>query len=138
MTPAMKPSLHQVPSPNALRSRSFLNLRPAASVRRKSALAEVIADALRTAEDTNVAFMASSSFEDITIRKGVTSTDEVMKVVTFLDDKISVVKLTGDQIRRALEHAVGLYPQRSPYFLQVSGLTVTVNGPPRKPSGRNQ
>jgi len=91
----------------------------------ESNLADVIVDALRAAENTDIAFMAASYFEDVTIKKGPTSTEEALKAVTFHDHNVLVVKLNGDQVAKAFEHALGLYPQRSSYFLQVSGVMVT-------------
>lgn len=98
----------------------------------ESNLADVIVDALRSSANTDAAFMASSSFEEMTIKKGPTTSDEILKSVTFQDDQVYVVKLTGDQIRRALEHALALYPQRSSYFLQLSGISVNVDAKAEK------
>ena len=98
----------------------------------ESNLAGVIVDALRSSSNTDAALMASSSFEEMTIKKGPTTSDEILKSVTFQDDQVYVVKLTGDQVRRALEHALALYPQRSSYFLQLSGISVTVDAKAEK------
>src|SRR5262249_7236927 len=85
------------------------------------------ADALRDAAKTDVAFIAASSFEEITIKKGPTSAGDILKSLSFHDHNIAVVKLTWEQIKNALEHAMGLVPIKSSYFLQVSGITVTVD-----------
>jgi 2',3'-cyclic-nucleotide 2'-phosphodiesterase (5'-nucleotidase family) len=93
----------------------------------ESSLADIFADAIRDSEKTDSAFIAASSFEEITIKRGTTSTAEVLKALSFHDHTIAVVKLTGEQIKKAMEHALGLIPTRSSYFLQVSGMAVTID-----------
>ncbi|MGC8668454.1 MAG: 5'-nucleotidase [Chthonomonadales bacterium] len=93
----------------------------------ESNLAEVIADAVRDTTGADAAFLAASAFNEVTIPKGVTTTDEVLKALAFKSDSVRIVRLKGSQIRQALERAVELYPQRRSAFLQVSGITVTVD-----------
>lgn len=93
----------------------------------ESNLAEVIADAVREAAGTDIAFLAASAFNEVTIPKGTTTPDEVLKALAFKSDSIRIVRLKGSQVRQALERAVELYPQRRSAFLQVSGITFTVD-----------
>jgi hypothetical protein len=93
----------------------------------ESNLAEVIADAVRDTAGADIAFFAASAFNEVTIPKGTTTIDEVVKALAFKSDNIRIVRLKGSQVRQALERAVELYPQRRSAFLQVSGITVTVD-----------
>ncbi len=94
----------------------------------ESKLADVVADALRDAASAQAAFVTASSFDDVTLHKGAASTDAVLKALAYRDDPVLVVKLTGKQIRKALEHGLELYPQRHSAFLQVSGIQATIDG----------
>src|SRR5690242_17943854 len=100
----------------------------------ESTLADVIADAIRDAARSDAAFMLASSFTDVTIPKGNATAEDVLKALEYRDDSIIVVKLTGAQIRKALEHGLRVYPQKHAGFLQLSGLTVNVdpNAEPEK------
>ncbi len=93
----------------------------------ESNLANVVADAIRAAGNSSIALIAATSFADVTLAKGNVTADEVMRALVFRGDNVVVMKLTGTQIRRALEHGLSLYPARSAAFLQVSGLTMTVD-----------
>lgn len=93
----------------------------------ESSLADVIADALRDAAGTDAAFLAASAFKEVTVPKGTATTEDVLNALSFRRDSISVVKLTGAQIKQALEHGLSLLPQRNIGFLQVSGLSATVD-----------
>ncbi|HSV73625.1 MAG TPA: 5'-nucleotidase [Chthonomonadales bacterium] len=93
----------------------------------ESALANVITDALRAAERTDIAFMPAIAFTERTLPRGPAAIEDLLKALEYRNDRLSVVRLTGDQIVAALEHGLALHPQRSPAFLQVSGVTVTVD-----------
>jgi 5'-nucleotidase / UDP-sugar diphosphatase len=93
----------------------------------ESNLANVIADAVRAVEKADVAFVPASAFADVSIPKGTANADDILKAVEYRDDSVVLVKLTGAQIKKALEHALGLYPQKNSAFLQVSGLSATVD-----------
>src|SRR5262245_28134540 len=45
----------------------------------ESNLGDIVADAIRDAAKTDVAFIAASSFEEITIKKGPTSAGDILK-----------------------------------------------------------
>jgi 5''-nucleotidase/2'',3''-cyclic phosphodiesterase and related esterases len=93
----------------------------------QSNLASVIVDAIRNVEKCDAAIMHGSAFGDATIAKGKCSADDLLKAVQYREDNVVIVKLSGAQIRKALENGLKLYPQKSPEFLQVSGLTLTVD-----------
>jgi 2',3'-cyclic-nucleotide 2'-phosphodiesterase (5'-nucleotidase family) len=93
----------------------------------ESSLANVIVDAVRDVEKTDAAFIAASSFTDVTIPKGPAAAEDFLKSLEYRDDNIVVVKLTGAQIRRALEHGLTLLPQKNSAFLQVSGISAAID-----------
>ena len=93
----------------------------------ESNLADVIADAIRDVANADIAFVAASSFSDQTIPRGSSSSDELLKALAFRNDSVVVVKLTGEKVKQALEHGLALYPQLHS-FLQVSGITVNIDG----------
>ncbi len=93
----------------------------------ESSLANVIADALRDSVKADIAFMTASSFAEVTINRGSATPGDILRALEYLDDTVVVVKLTGAQVKQALEHGVAIYPQRNPAFLQVSGVTVTID-----------
>ena len=91
-------------------------------------LGDLVADAVRTAADSDAAFIAASSFSDgVKIPRGKITTADVLKSLEFKGDGIVVLNLKGRQITQALEHSLFLYPKSNSGYLQFSGLTVTVN-----------
>jgi 5'-nucleotidase / UDP-sugar diphosphatase len=96
----------------------------------ESNLADVIVDAIRSAAKADVGLVPASWFVETTIAKGQASTEQFLQALDLRTDTIVVMKLTGDQIKRGLEHGLALYPGKNPAFLQVSGITVTIDGAP--------
>ncbi|HLK57482.1 MAG TPA: 5'-nucleotidase [Chthonomonadaceae bacterium] len=95
---------------------------------KESQLADVVADTLRSSAKSDAAFIAATSFNDsTTLPKGNVNTKDLLNAVVHKDENIVVVKLKGDQITRALEQGLYLYPKPNSAFLQFSGLTVTIN-----------
>ncbi len=91
-------------------------------------LGQFIADALRETAKADIAFVAASSFtENITLPKGKAETADLLRALDFKTDAISVLKLTGAQVRKAMEHSLYLYPKTNSGFLQFSGMKVTIN-----------
>jgi 2',3'-cyclic-nucleotide 2'-phosphodiesterase (5'-nucleotidase family) len=114
-----------VGSADSIRTEVELSTKDADS--KESALANVVADAIRGSAKSDAAFIAASSFNEVTLPKGTVGAADILKALEYKDDSIVLVKLTGDQITRALEHGLYLYPRSNSGFLQVSGLVVTIN-----------
>lgn len=93
----------------------------------ESNLANVIADAVRALEKSDIALIAATSFLDVTLAKGDVTADDILRALAFRGDTVVIMRLTGAQVKRALEHGLGLYPARSAAFLQVSGLSMVVD-----------
>jgi 5'-nucleotidase / UDP-sugar diphosphatase len=96
-------------------------------------LGDLVADSIRNAGQTPIAFLPAGSLKEITIPAGSVKTDDVLECLQYPDDKIAVIELTGDQIARALERSVSIYPQKNMGFLQVSGLSFVFD--PQSPKG---
>lgn len=81
--------------------------------------AQAAADALREYTGSDGAFLAAGQL------KGSSSKESLSTLLAFPTDPLVVVSLTGAQVRQAFERSVSLYPQASPFFLQLSGFEVT-------------
>ena len=90
-------------------------------------IGDFVADAIRSATGADIAFIAASSFaNDVKVSRSP-DVNGVTRALEFKDDAVVIVKLTGSQIQKALEHGLYLYPKPNSGFLQFAGLTVTVN-----------
>lgn len=92
---------------------------------KENIVGNAIADAIRASAKSDIAFIAADYFNEIKIPKGNFDSTEFLKALVMPSDKITIVKLTGDQITRAMERSLFLYPKFNSGFLQVSGMTVT-------------
>ena len=94
-------------------------------------IGDLVADAIRAQVKADIGLITASELKEVTIPKGDVSASGVVAALSFQIDPIVVLNLRGDQIRRALERSVVIYPQKNAGFLQVSGLTFIFD--PRKP-----
>ena len=101
----------------------------------EAAVGDLVADAMRAALKTDVAFAAASEIKSKNdpFPPGKVSSADIAKLVSYPDDPLAVLEITGKAIRAALEKAVAIYPQPSLGFLQVSGLKFEFD--PAKPVG---
>ena len=84
--------------------------------------AQAAADAIKTAAATDGAFVAAGVLKD-----GYDKTQDLASMLLYPEDQIMVLKLTGAQVRDALERSVSLYPQPNSSFLQLAGFEATFN-----------
>ncbi|MCW5933304.1 MAG: 5'-nucleotidase C-terminal domain-containing protein [Fimbriimonadia bacterium] len=89
-----------------------------------NALAQTIVEAIRLESGADIAWLGAAFFADTRLEKGARSADELLKAVQYPEDEVVVLSLTGDQIKKALERSVELYPGRNNAFLQLAGLSV--------------
>jgi 2',3'-cyclic-nucleotide 2'-phosphodiesterase (5'-nucleotidase family) len=82
--------------------------------------AQCAADAIKVEAQSDGAFLAAGLINIATFDK-----DNLASILTYPTEKIVVVKLTGAQIKQALERSVSLFPQPNPSFLQLSGFSAT-------------
>ncbi len=93
----------------------------------ETAIGSLVADAVRAFAQTDVALIAASELKpkDPPIPAGKVDSSELTSLISYNDDPLAILNLTGKQIRQALEKAVSIYPQPNLGFLQVSGLKFT-------------
>jgi len=98
-------------------------------------LGDLVTDAVRTSLEADIALVSASELKerDVQIPKGKVSTQDVVAFIAYTDDPLVEMRLTGKQIRQALERSVLIYPQKNLGFLQVSGLRFSFD--PSKPQG---
>jgi len=89
-------------------------------------LGDIVADAMRIAAKSDIAFVAATSFSDgVMLPKGTVNTADVASSLVYKSENVVIVKLTGDQVLKAMEQSLFLYPKSNSAFLQFSGLVVT-------------
>jgi 2',3'-cyclic-nucleotide 2'-phosphodiesterase (5'-nucleotidase family) len=94
------------------------------SVRRKETnLGDLITDVMRQVSGAEVAIINGGDIRT-SIRKGEILLKNIYAVLPF-NDYVVAIRLTGKQIREALEHGVGAIEDGSGRFPQVSGLSFT-------------
>jgi 2',3'-cyclic-nucleotide 2'-phosphodiesterase (5'-nucleotidase family) len=91
--------------------------------RKETNLGDFIADIMRKAAGADAAIINGGGIRT-SINKGEIKVKDVYSVLPF-DNYIVAVKLTGVQIRQALEHGVSAVERGEGRFPQVSGLTFT-------------
>ncbi len=96
---------------------------------KETVLGDIVADVIHTAAKSDAAVIAASSFSSKTIilPKGSFAPGDFMKTLEYTGDPIAIVKLTGAQITKAMEHSLYLYPNDNSGFLHISGMSVTIN-----------
>jgi 5'-nucleotidase/UDP-sugar diphosphatase len=101
--------------------------------RAETSLGNMVADALRQASKADVALIHAEMLREITLPVGPVREAELRRAILVPQDEVVVLKLSGAQLRQAVERSVRIYPARNQGFLQVSGLTVVFN--PSNPEG---
>lgn len=77
---------------------------------------QAAADEIRAAAGADGAFLAAA------LVKKEADKDNLATLLQYPTDQIVIVKLSGAQLRQALERSVSLYPQPNTSFLQLSGM----------------
>ncbi|KAJ2765848.1 hypothetical protein IWQ57_004616 [Coemansia nantahalensis] len=106
---------------------------------RESNLGSLTGDLMRlcyaTSAGAQVALLCSGAIHsDKVFAAGTVCMRDIMEVFPF-EDPVVVVRLTGDQIRRALENGVSRWPANDGRFPQVSGIRFEFD-PTRAPGSR--
>jgi 5'-nucleotidase / UDP-sugar diphosphatase len=116
-----------VPAESAETNRTEIEISTRGIDTGETALGDLVADAIRMSAKADVAFIPAAAFTEmpLTITVGPFTIARLMQALEYKIESIVLVKLTGEQIRAALEHGLSLYPKANPSFLQMSGLTVT-------------
>lgn len=93
-------------------------------------LGNLSADAIRNETKSNIAFVNGGTIRT-SIEKGEITKGKLAELFPF-GNTIKVIKLTGEDIKRALEVSVGAYPEAQGGFLQVSGITFSFDAAKEK------
>ncbi|KAJ1721626.1 hypothetical protein LPJ53_003878 [Coemansia erecta] len=106
---------------------------------RESNIGNLSADLMRLcyaeSAGAHIGFLCGGAIRSDTIYpEGQIRLREIMNIFPF-EDPVVVVKLTGDQIRRALENGVSKWPAQEGRFPQVSGIRFEFD-PSREPGDR--
>ncbi len=114
-------------------SASPLGNKDAAKV--ETAIGDLAADAVRNLVRTSIAFIAAGELKpkDPPLPAGKVRSSDIELLISYPNDSLAVLELTGKVVKQALERSVSIEPQPNMGFLQVSGLQFTFD--PKKPSG---
>jgi 2',3'-cyclic-nucleotide 2'-phosphodiesterase/3'-nucleotidase/5'-nucleotidase len=94
------------------------------SDKKETSFGDLTADALCSASNTTMALVAAVSFKSGTIPADKPTAQQVVSLLQTPDETWAVSKLTGAQIRAALERSLSRAPLPNNAFLQVAGLKV--------------
>lgn len=110
----------------------FDNARPD---RAETAWGRLVADAVRAAGHADIAVVNAGALQRGTLKAGAIEAADVSGLLNFGDDEVVAIKISGAQLRQALERSAEVYPTGSPDFLQCSGFTASFN-PQARPKSR--
>lgn len=86
---------------------------------------DLVADALRSAANADIALVAAVSCKPGTIPAGTVTAVQLAGLLQNPGEVWAVASLTGEQIDAAMEKSVSRLPGTNNGYLQVSGITVT-------------
>ena len=89
-----------------------------------NAAAQIVVDAIRASAKADIGLQPAGFFSEGKLGASVDAAG-LNKLLTYPQEEIYVVTLTGAQVRKALERSLSLLPQENHAFLQISGGTVT-------------
>lgn len=92
---------------------------------KECSMGNFVADAYRKVLNTDVAIVNGGGIRN-DLTAGIFSYNDVLKVLPF-ENMGMVIEATGQQILDALELGTAAYPQESGAFLQVSGMSYTID-----------
>lgn len=123
-----------LPRPAQAQGQSSGPLTTASCDSQEVSFGDLAADALRAAGNAQIALIGAISFRSGTLPPGPLTAQRVSTLLTNPDETWAVSRLTGAQIRAALEHSVRTAPLPNNGFLQVSGMTLAYS----QSGGRDQ
>ena len=92
--------------------------------RQEASFGDLTADALCGAAGTVISFVPAVSFKPGNLQATGATREQIAALLQTPDESWAVCRLSGAQIRKALERSLSRLPLPSLAFLQVSGLTV--------------
>ena len=100
-------------------SNDFPNLRANKS---ETAFGRLVADALLKQSGADCALINAGALKSGTLGQGPIESSDLDTLLSFSDDDVATLSLSGAQLKAALERAASVFPTGSPAFLQVAGL----------------
>lgn len=98
----------------------------------QTTMGSFLTGSMREVTGVDVAMICSSSIKG-SLYKGTSDISSLTNLFYYPDDRIVVMELKGSQIKDIMERSVGIYPDETSDFLQVSGLKGTFS--PSRPAG---
>jgi len=95
--------------------------------KQETSFGDLVADALCQVSGATIALVPAVSFKSGTIPPGPVTLANVKPLLTKYSEVWAVSRLSGAQLRAALERSVSRAPNPNSGFLQVSGLSLTYN-----------
>ncbi len=116
-----------VPLAFASETESASALANANAARAETSIGSLMADSLRGAMGTDIAFVAASETKPLEtpIPAGKINSRSITDLVSFQEDPVISLQVKGSTVRAALERSVSINPQPNLGFLQVSGVKFT-------------
>ncbi len=105
-------------------SGDFPNLRANKS---ETAFGRLVADAVLSQSGADCALVNAGALKSGTLGEGPIESSDLDALLSFSDDDVSTLSLSGAQLKAALERAASVFPTGSPAFLQVAGLRARFN-----------
>ncbi|RYG74355.1 hypothetical protein EON80_02500 [bacterium] len=96
----------------------FPNLKPN---RQETPWGRLVADALQNAGNADIAVINAGALRSGTLEAGAIESEDISSLLSFGEDDVVTLSLSGAQIRAALERAASAYPTGSPAFLHCAG-----------------
>jgi 2',3'-cyclic-nucleotide 2'-phosphodiesterase (5'-nucleotidase family) len=93
--------------------------------KQETGFGDLMADALLDASKADIAFVAAVSLKPGTIPAGPITAEQMAGLLQSPGEVWAVSKLTGGQVKAALENSLSRLPGNSTGFLQVAGIQVT-------------
>ncbi|PQV65373.1 5'-nucleotidase, C-terminal domain [Abditibacterium utsteinense] len=112
-------------------SADFPNLKPN---RQETAWGRLVADAVQSAGKADVALISAGALRSGTLEAGDVESTDLAALLSFGEDNVVTLSLSGAQIRAALERAASAFPTGSPAFLHCAGLSASFDA--GAPSGK--
>lgn len=98
----------------------ILNLKPN---RQETPWGRLVADAVQSAGKADLSFINAGALRAGTLEAGDVESSDIAALLSFGEDNVVTLSLSGTQIRAALERAASAYPTGSPAFLHCAGLS---------------
>lgn len=102
--------------------------------RSETAWGRLVSDALRSAGKTDLALVNAGSLTSGTLKAGTISQQQIEALLSFPNDDVVILPVSGTALRSAVELSLRAYPTGSPAFLHGSGWEGTFD--PSAPTGK--